>query len=321
MIPLGDIDLQHEIGVKKYTGVLNYQPERARVRRVYSARVDGRNSSVTVVMYQGTGAEEEWREDVTKYKTVRHPNLVQVWGTASMGNIHATIFHDDLIPFEDLLDLHKDSPLLTLYIWAYIGYHRVHSMAAHIRGGQALTPLQVVQNYFESTLQRDLHDTDCTFFIRRSTGQFCADLIPNDESLLWMALDSDTLLPQGLEPLDAPNIETIAINFLTLDQYHRGCYFCLAKYRSSGGSTPRLVTFGTVYYISADNDPVEIASMPEAEFDHYHYYSKVSFGDQLREGMEKGWTQVTSEVAADSKSDFVWSSKAYIQPPRDLVQF
>ncbi|KAF8206024.1 hypothetical protein K438DRAFT_1817712, partial [Mycena galopus ATCC 62051] len=100
IVPLGDIDLQHEICVDKDKGVVNYEPKRARVRRVYSARVEGRNSSVAVVMYQGDGAEETWHHDLAKYRAVRHPYIVQVYRTASAGNIHATIFHDDLIPLE-----------------------------------------------------------------------------------------------------------------------------------------------------------------------------------------------------------------------------
>jgi hypothetical protein len=86
MIPLGDIDLQKEMHLNNEIGVVNQQYERARVRRVYSARVDGRKSNVTAAMYQGTGAEEvccalilqyclqplqEWRQDITAYMTVR----------------------------------------------------------------------------------------------------------------------------------------------------------------------------------------------------------------------------------------------------------
>jgi hypothetical protein len=57
MIPLGDLDLQND------TGIISRHREggRSRVRRVYSARVEGRNSSVTVAMYQGHGAEEVCR--------------------------------------------------------------------------------------------------------------------------------------------------------------------------------------------------------------------------------------------------------------------
>jgi hypothetical protein len=57
MIPLGDIDLQHEI-LDTVTGIVGSQRKSARVRRMYSARIDGRNTAVTVAMYLGDGAEE-----------------------------------------------------------------------------------------------------------------------------------------------------------------------------------------------------------------------------------------------------------------------
>jgi hypothetical protein len=60
MIPLGDIDLQHEICFDKLerSAVVVRPRERASVRRVYSARIDGRDAPTTVAMYQGHGAEE-----------------------------------------------------------------------------------------------------------------------------------------------------------------------------------------------------------------------------------------------------------------------
>jgi hypothetical protein len=59
MIPMGDIDLLEEIHLNNETGVVGYhRPERTRVRRLYSAKIDGRKSGVTVAIYQGKGAEE-----------------------------------------------------------------------------------------------------------------------------------------------------------------------------------------------------------------------------------------------------------------------
>ncbi len=59
MIPMGDIDLLEEIRLDNEKGVVGYHhPERTRVRRVYSAKIDGRKSGVTVAVYQGHGAEE-----------------------------------------------------------------------------------------------------------------------------------------------------------------------------------------------------------------------------------------------------------------------
>lgn len=55
VIPMSDIDLQyeHKIHLVNETGVT-----RASVRRVYSAKLDGRTSAMTVAVYQGDGAEE-----------------------------------------------------------------------------------------------------------------------------------------------------------------------------------------------------------------------------------------------------------------------
>jgi hypothetical protein len=70
MIPLGDIDLQHEIRLNKLEGlaVVDRQREGASVRRVYSARIDGRNAPTTVAMYEGPGAEEVGLEYVLLLK-------------------------------------------------------------------------------------------------------------------------------------------------------------------------------------------------------------------------------------------------------------
>ncbi|KAJ7858313.1 hypothetical protein B0H13DRAFT_1897616 [Mycena leptocephala] len=71
MIPLGDIDLQHELHLNKGSAVVDRRREQASVRRVYSARIDGRDAPTTVAMYQGPGAEEEWRHDIAKHMSVR----------------------------------------------------------------------------------------------------------------------------------------------------------------------------------------------------------------------------------------------------------
>jgi hypothetical protein len=87
MIPLGDIDLQQEIRLDYGTGIVNRHRERPRVRRVYTAKIAGQNSPMTVAIYQGSGAEEvrtccfpdiccelisqEWREDISRYSLLR----------------------------------------------------------------------------------------------------------------------------------------------------------------------------------------------------------------------------------------------------------
>ncbi|KAJ7775402.1 hypothetical protein B0H16DRAFT_1507218 [Mycena metata] len=71
MLPMGDIDLQRELMVNTQSGVVESRRERNCVRRVYSARVIGRNSNLTVAIYQGNGAEEDWRRDTKMYMSVR----------------------------------------------------------------------------------------------------------------------------------------------------------------------------------------------------------------------------------------------------------
>ncbi|KAF7377049.1 hypothetical protein MSAN_00123000 [Mycena sanguinolenta] len=119
MIPMGDIDLRHQIRMDKCTDVAYSQHPRACVRRVHSAkaRIDGRTKRVTVALYQGNDAEEEWHQDITKHMSLRHPNIIQICGAASSNGIHATLFNDDLIPLSHFLDLHRESHFTTIYIY------------------------------------------------------------------------------------------------------------------------------------------------------------------------------------------------------------
>ncbi|KAF7374233.1 hypothetical protein MSAN_00306100 [Mycena sanguinolenta] len=157
-IPLGDIDLQREIQLDDESGI-------------------------------GDGAEDEWRRDIKKYMAIRHPNIVQLYGTASCGNIHAAVFHDDLIPIRQFLDLYRRSHFSTVYIYAYID-----------------NEFRAVSAYFSAIFKRNLLD-NCTFLIRHSTGRFCVDLVPGDRPIhyIWK------------------NMEATVIDSLTLDQYHYLC--------------------------------------------------------------------------------------------------
>ncbi|KAJ7237884.1 hypothetical protein B0H12DRAFT_101700 [Mycena haematopus] len=89
------------------------------VRRVYAAIIEGRTSDMTVTMYQDDTAEEEWRQGVSQLSSLRHPNIVQLYGVASSSGIHAAVYHGDLIPFQHFLDRYRHSHLLTLDVWDY----------------------------------------------------------------------------------------------------------------------------------------------------------------------------------------------------------
>jgi hypothetical protein len=126
MIPLGDIDLRREIRLE--TGIVGHRRERPRVRRVYTAKIEGRLSDVTVAVYQGEGAEEVCYNLLSPYMfsptfggmarghgtilaaSVRespyfcaenllfsHPNFVQICRFASSSTIHAAVFNDGVL--------------------------------------------------------------------------------------------------------------------------------------------------------------------------------------------------------------------------------
>ncbi|KAJ7041112.1 hypothetical protein C8F04DRAFT_169961 [Mycena alexandri] len=58
MIPLGDIDLQKEIHLNEISGTVSRQRAAGTVRRLYSAKIEGKNSNMTVALYQGENAED-----------------------------------------------------------------------------------------------------------------------------------------------------------------------------------------------------------------------------------------------------------------------
>ncbi|KAF7377042.1 hypothetical protein MSAN_00122300 [Mycena sanguinolenta] len=94
MIPLADIDLRHEIRLENSTVLVDHRRKQPRVRRLYSAKVEGRKSTLTVAMYQGINAEQEWWSDLAKYMSMRHPNIIQICGAASSNGMHTAIFND-----------------------------------------------------------------------------------------------------------------------------------------------------------------------------------------------------------------------------------
>ncbi|KAJ7127719.1 hypothetical protein C8R44DRAFT_873526 [Mycena epipterygia] len=69
-IPLGDVDLRNEIRME-HSGVVNRQRGLRPGRRVYTARIQGTPSDMTVAVYQGENAEETWKQELAKYSGLR----------------------------------------------------------------------------------------------------------------------------------------------------------------------------------------------------------------------------------------------------------
>ncbi|KAJ7082483.1 hypothetical protein C8R44DRAFT_894779 [Mycena epipterygia] len=95
-IPLGDVDLRHEIHVDE-VGMIHRRQGRP-TKRLYSARIDGRSSGMTAAIYQGRNAREEWLKDVQRYSAIRHPNVLQLYAISASSGVYAAIFHDGLNP-------------------------------------------------------------------------------------------------------------------------------------------------------------------------------------------------------------------------------
>ncbi|KAJ7876852.1 hypothetical protein B0H14DRAFT_2567965 [Mycena olivaceomarginata] len=98
VIPFGYINLLHKIEPRGGSGVVHHNYGRNSVRTVYSAGIHGCKSNMTVALYQGKGAEDRWRKDISQYSELRlhhrHPYLAQLYGIVNTANLHAVAFHD-----------------------------------------------------------------------------------------------------------------------------------------------------------------------------------------------------------------------------------
>ncbi|KAJ7347385.1 hypothetical protein DFH08DRAFT_809145 [Mycena albidolilacea] len=96
------------------------QKRRGGFRRMYTAKIVGNESrTMTVAVYQGNGAEEEWRQQVAKYESIRHPHIRKLYGLVRTNGLRAMVFLNELIPFHQFLNRFKYSRILTPYIYAH----------------------------------------------------------------------------------------------------------------------------------------------------------------------------------------------------------
>ncbi|KAF7374291.1 hypothetical protein MSAN_00312300 [Mycena sanguinolenta] len=117
-IPFGNIDLRSDIQVDAETGAVWRRHQWKSVRQMYSARVIGHNEPMTVALYEGDHAEEEWKRDLSCYSRLRHPHILQIYASASSSGIHAVVFHDELVLFSHFLEPFRYSAVLKVYIMA-----------------------------------------------------------------------------------------------------------------------------------------------------------------------------------------------------------
>ncbi|KAJ6512485.1 hypothetical protein C8R45DRAFT_1087653 [Mycena sanguinolenta] len=215
---------------------------------------------------------------------VRHSNIVQLYGTASFGDIHAAVFNDDLIPLDHFEDLYRHSHFSTVYIQAYIRLE-----------------FRTVHNYFWTTFGHYLWVDDCTFLIRPSTGRLCLDLVPGGRSLVRTFASMPAL--QGLDFLAGEDTEGAVIELLTLELYHIISYWDFSVIRSASISPSATVNLAGVYNCpsgNTSNDVVEVAWLPNTEVSSDHDWYVSGDGRNVRELMADGWTRLQSTDIVDT---------------------
>ncbi|KAF7337136.1 hypothetical protein MVEN_02151600 [Mycena venus] len=139
--------------------------------------------------------------------------------------------------------------------------------------------------------------SECTLWIRRSTGRLCAELtIPID----WINLKEYKELEEipclwGVHSLRISNTEAMVIDTLTLEGYYNVCALILSRMHSVVLSLSMIVNVGAVVFWPEDDvleHWVEIASLADAEI---HVFLWHSHGKGYGEKLENGWTRFRSE--------------------------
>ncbi|KAF7337290.1 hypothetical protein MSAN_02281600 [Mycena sanguinolenta] len=229
IIRLGDIKLIKEFKEMR-SSVVGRQMPGASVRRVYMAKIQGRESGhMTVAMYEGDGAEKAWNQHLANYESIRHPNILQLYGLVSSKGLYAMVFHDELIPYRQFRRRFEHLPVLSTYAMAYCTIIET-------------TEYTEAVNYISNVFPKSSIVEDCKsqIWIRPRTGELCLDLVPGGpETTARLALWSRIHVSR-LEnvTLDAPDSEEIIISSLSEDQYHKACSrFPVAKLRSFQVST------------------------------------------------------------------------------------
>ncbi|KAJ7021229.1 hypothetical protein C8F04DRAFT_1273992 [Mycena alexandri] len=309
MIPMGDIDLRRQLHVDLDldTGVLHRKRRRGCVRHVYSAKIGDRKTDMTVVMFEGDRAEQEWQKDIATYSGLRHPNILQIYGVASSGSKNAAVFHGDLMRLTEFLDLYEHSSILQVYIWA----------SGMEQFGRANT-------YFASRFGRTIGYGEYRVWIQPSTGMISAELGAVDYfDATWGRLSDTMAIQNPAVSFGAPNREAMAIDCMSPQLYHQICDRHLSHaVHSASLRTFTSVTLGAVVSWSPSRHPagcigdstfepavslcladcVELAFVEQIEVDSAAWFGSNGKGVV----MANGWTRYPSYSVMLSYSTTVY---------------
>ncbi|KAJ7616634.1 hypothetical protein FB45DRAFT_1008066 [Roridomyces roridus] len=274
-IPLGDIDLQREIGFS--AGVVD-RPSvlRRTVRRVYSARVHGVEANMTVALYEGEQAEQDRDEYLRAHSHFRHPSIVQVFGLASFEGTHAVIAHDELLRYEDFLQVHRLSPVMEVYMnakWA-----SEHLEASHYLNNG---PVQTQPG-------------TRAIWIRSSTGRLCIDFTPGQFNDPSFDFDKhNTFKPsRALVKFDDPKADEKANEALPVKLYHEICSAMLSEHGRVTFGVEEEINLGGVVYTPVGmnvnlHSPLQTAVLGSVKV------FPVGWTESIQEDlMDGGWTRM-----------------------------
>ncbi|KAF7364422.1 hypothetical protein MSAN_01103200 [Mycena sanguinolenta] len=215
---------------------------------MYSARVVGHNEPMTVALYQGDNAEEEWKRDLSRYSGLRHPHILQIYASASSSGIHATVFHDDLVLFSQFLGSFRSSAILQAYILWYTNADW--------------------NNVYEYYTAPD--DTHHICWIRGSTGRLSVEFntLATYDGFDRVIPGSQLSPPRSVLSLHNQHQESLVIASLDHLEWHSLCRYYLSQGRSyyiSGRAEVKLRSI--IYWPSGSRikDVIEIASATEVQ--------------------------------------------------------
>ncbi|KAJ7640664.1 hypothetical protein DFH06DRAFT_1214864 [Mycena polygramma] len=297
---LEDIDLRREICQTDSSNVYHRPGGQNCVKRVYSARVTGRtDSQMTVILYKGGDAEEDWRRDIFKYSRFRHPNFMQLYGATSSYGLCAAVFHDELIPLNHFVEFSlRPSPLWTLYICACAS----QGMNDIWQATRACVPCS-----------KQPLGLSCETWLRSSTGRFCLDFSimfhnGEEDSIDYLKLLDNVpgSNPWGTACFFEPQPESMFLASLSLGDCHWVCGEYLAVKHTFPISAPdHLVRLGSVInYGSVDAPFEEVAEMTSPDISHF--LNENVKGTVL----ESGWTRIPVCDVADM--DISFANNSYI---------
>ncbi|KAF7373703.1 hypothetical protein MSAN_00581300 [Mycena sanguinolenta] len=286
-IPLGDIKLGKELKNILQSGTLCPQNREAGVRRMYSAKICPDPAPVTVAIYQGHSAKKKWRQHLEKYKTIRHPNIMQLYGLARNPSVHAIVFHDELIPYCQFLRRIQHSSILSTY---FIGY--------------CAAEFDEAISYLSFVFQKPLIDYDnLPVWIQPTTGEVCLDLVQGSEMVFkhpWWKID---VLRLENVSLKEPDAEAMVISSLGEDKYHELCSMpSIAEYRTFTVST-QLCIQPKPEIFRLDSEQQALFRMPAAlDLEPVQWQD---YGVRESEILSNSWTRYHSSQTSDLRSELL----------------